>query len=67
MPNSSMLVLAKRTAPAAASREVTVDATGEENPRSAREPAVVGAPGRQKLSLTAMGAPSRVERGAPAR
>ena len=72
IPNSSMLVLAKSTAPRSARRLVTALSnaktpftSGATKPRRTFEPAVVGAPGTKKLSLTAIGTPSRrLENGA---
>ena len=61
IPNSSMLHLPTITAPAARNRLVTVDSNGGSYPRSILDPAVVGAPRTQKLSLTAMGTPSSIE------
>ena len=66
IPNSSMLVLAKTTAPRFSRRRVTAlsNAPGPSASVVTKlcrtfEPAVVGAPGTKKLSLTAMGTPSR--------
>ena len=58
IPNSSMLHLPTMTAPAARNRAVTVDSIGGVYPFSILDPAVVGAPRTQKLSLTAIGTPS---------
>ena len=64
IPNSSMLHLPTMTAPAARNRAVTVDSIGGVYPFSILDPAVVGAPRTQKLSLTAIGTPSSIEPGA---
>ena len=61
IPNSSMLHLPTMTAPAARNRAVTVDSIGGVYPFSILDPAVVGAPRTQKLSLTAIGTPSSIE------
>ena len=65
MANSSMLSLPSTTAPAAASRSTTVASKGGTNPSRMREPQVVSSPLVRKMSFSAMGTPSRRERGSP--
>ena len=56
--NSSQLVLATITAPAASSRSTTVASYGAMNRSRMREPAVVRVPRAQMLSLIATGTPA---------
>ena len=59
MANSSMFVLASVAAPAASRRATAVDVYGGRYPRRIFEPAVVGMPSVQKMSLTATGIPAQ--------
>src|SRR5690606_40445620 len=63
IPNSSRFVLATTTPPAASRRSTTVAVYGGTNPSRILEPAVVGVPATQMLSLTATGRPARGESG----
>src|SRR5690606_35944577 len=63
IPNSSRFVLATTTAPAASRRSTTVAVYGGTNRARSLEPAVVGVPATQMLSLTATGRPARGESG----
>ena len=63
--NSSQLVLPTMTAPAAASRSTTVALYGGTKPDRIFEPAVVGTPFVQMLSLTAIGTPASGPRASP--
>src|SRR5436853_3687882 len=65
--NSSQVVLPITTAPAASSRVTTVASKGGTYRSSTRDPAVVGTPCVEMLSLSAMGTPCSGPEDVPAR